>query len=186
MLRDAAEQRRRQYLQWLDIDFYPQALPMTPSTAGSAGVDADSPDSRPPVPAHDGVITAVADPPQTPPVAVPAGQAESSRYSHACLLLCAEDERTTPLLLDILRHVPDLASADDEFLCRHLVTARQLVALRPHLLLTTQSVDQAIPDIDCKQRLVIDLQAVHADPLSAKRQLWKQLQAIALAEHKPD
>lgn len=200
-----AEQRRRHYLQLLDIVVYPTSAELEIAAMGSAQPAAASfpvkpsafddhtgttvaakpivtPAPPPPLPASDEpgptatlTVTATATATAGIVASTSADSASTPSYSHACLLLCAPSERGLPLLLDILRHVPALASADDEFLHSHLVSARQLAALSPRLLLTT---DSTAATNSGALRIDIDLQRLQADPVAAKAALWQQLQAL--------
>lgn len=183
------EKRRRQYLQLLDINIYPYQSEPEPTPAArkssiaaetnatrnayQAGNDASGASS-----ARTTTTSAPAASAQ-PPTAVSQSSTSSkdSSYSHDCLLLCDTDARELPLLLDILRHVPALAAADDEFLHSHIVTARQLAALTPRLLLATCKPDQVAASRPAKM-LSIDLQQLHSDPVGGKIKLWKKLQTL--------
>lgn len=103
-------------------------------------------------------------------------QAAATAFSHECLLLCSNEQLDAPLLLDILRHLPPLLAADEDFLHSHLVTQRQLQSLRPRILLST--VAAAADTTTPQPQLQIDLQQLSANPLVAKRQLWQDLQAL--------
>ncbi|MDA3933059.1 MAG: hypothetical protein PF630_01815 [Gammaproteobacteria bacterium] len=194
---EAGEQRRRQYLQLLGIEVWQQRPPTLPAGAattavqalhGAAGgshdqaataamatdlqVDQTSPKPRGTGRKHQARCAAVGDPSAT---AAPA-QTVATAFSHECLLLCRNEQLDAPLLLDILRHLPPLLAADEDFLHSHLVTQRQLQSLRPRILLST--VAAAAGATTHEPQLHIDLQQLSANPLAAKRQLWQDLQAL--------
>jgi len=198
MLSEAAEQRRRQYLQLLDIDIYPAAvepeLPAPrPSTEAAASKPARQATSRPDTatvrsPEPDAAATQPAPAPArtvTAATAASAAQHSPDSHSHECLLLCTSAQRELPLLLDILRHIPALANADDEFLHSHMVSARQLAALRPRMLLTIDGNGDEAASGSCELHLDIDLQGMQTAPSATKQRLWQQLQTLAGAGHKP-
>lgn len=193
---EAGEQRRRQYLQLLGIEVWQQRRPTSPAgTAATAAqalhgaadgshdqaataamatdlqVDQTSPKPRG-TDREQARCAAVGDPSAT---AAPA-QAAATAFSHECLLLCSNEQLDAPLLLDILRHLPPLLAADEDFLHSHLVTQRQLQSLRPRILLST--VAAAAGTTTHQPQLHIDLQQLSANPLVAKRQLWQDLQAL--------
>lgn len=186
---DIDEKRRRQYLQMLGINIYPrQTEPEPTAAARKSNIAAESNTARQPADSGNDAFRAVASRAQTPPPAGTSAQpptavgqsstgSKDSSYSHDCLLLCDTDARELPLLLDILRHVPALAAADDEFLHSHIVTARQLAALKPRLLLATCKPDQVAASMPAKM-LSIDLQQLHSDPVGGKIELWKKLQTL--------
>ncbi|GAB4117431.1 MAG: hypothetical protein Tsb0027_10060 [Wenzhouxiangellaceae bacterium] len=198
MLNEAAEQRRRHYLQLLDIDIYPATVePVLPAPRPSAEAAACSPArqvaSRPDAatvrsPEPDAAATQAAPAPartQTAVTAASAAQASPDSHSHECLLLCTPAQRELPLLLDILRHIPALANADDDFLHSHMVSARQLAALRPRMLLTINGSGDETASGSCEQHLDIDLQGMQSEPSAAKQRLWQQLQTLVDAGRKP-
>lgn len=195
MLNEATEQRRRHYLQLLDIDIYPAAVePELPAPRPSVETAANSPArqlaSRPdaatvrsPKPPADATQTAAA--PERMVTATSAAQDSPGSHSHECLLLCTPAQRELPLLLDILRHIPALTNADDDFLHSHMVSARQLAALRPRMLLTINGSGDEAASGSCEQRLDIDLQGMRSAPSAAKQRLWQQLQTLVDAGRKP-
>lgn len=130
-----------------------------------------------PAPAPERMVTAA--------TAASAAQNSPNSHSHECLLLCTSAQRELPLLLDILRHIPALANADDDFLHSHMVSARQLAALRPRLLLTINGSGDEAASGSCEQHLDIDLQGMQSAPSTAKRRLWQQLQTLVDAGRKP-
>ena len=190
---EITEQQRRHYLQLLDIDIYPElarsAISLFTQQAATANAAAATGPEQPlQQPAATAQTTAQSAHPRasgrSPSTAAEAttDSTQAASYSHDCLLLC-DDKEHESLLLDILRHLPTLAAADDEFLRSHIVTARQLAALRPRLLLTTSSTALTAAVDDYAQRLDIDLQQLQSDPLRAKPALWQQLQALANTDH---
>jgi len=191
MRNETAEDRRRHYLELLDIDVYPASVQTgtsasTPHAAQASATAAQRPEQEnndvAPTSTHT-TARAVARRVPAASLAAATDKAQSNVYSHDCLLLCEPGERELPLLQDILRHVPALAAADDEYLLSHMITSRQLAALRPRILLTTTAAAETAVDNACQKRLEIDLQLLQSDPVKAKPRLWQQLQALAHAEH---
>jgi len=186
---ERSEQRRRQYLQLLDINIYPDQKEPAPTAAVlNSNIAAGSNAAGQPADAGNAAFTAYGSRAQTPTPASASAQpptavaqsstgSKDSSYSHDCLLLCDTDARESPLLLDILRHMPALAAADDEFLRSHIVSARQLAALKPRLLLATCKPDQVAASMPAKM-LSIDLQQLQSDPVGGKLELWKKLQTL--------
>jgi hypothetical protein len=190
MWNEIAEHRRRHYLALLDIDVYPSSLRTTPAAIPQTA-EANATVAQQSVPVSNDMAAASA--PDTERAAserapsasatAAANKAQSTAYSHECLLLCEPGERDLTLLQDILRHVPALAAADDEYLLSHMVTSRQLAALCPRILLSTTAAAETATASGCEQRLEIDLKLLQSDPVKAKLGLWHRLQALANAEH---
>jgi len=193
MLSEAAEQRRRHYLQLLDIDIYPATVePELPAPRPSTEAVASKP-ARQATSSPDTATVRSAEPdaaakqpaPARTVTVTSAAQHSPDSHSHECLLLCTPAQRELPLLLDILRHIPALANADDEFLHSHMVSARQLAALRPRMLLTIDGNGDEAASGSCELHLDIDLQGMQTAPSATKQRLWQQLQTLAGAGHKP-